>query len=101
MAIRFTNGRLNTSQLKRCLRTTLIICVTQQLKQQKSKHEHRAGYFAARRHIVNVLAHAPYAVGLLSCPVCPVCDAGALWPNGWTMKMKVGKQVGSALATLC
>jgi len=18
------------------------------------------------------------------CPVCPVCDIGALWPNGWT-----------------
>jgi len=19
----------------------------------------------------------------LSCPVCPVCDVGVLWPNGW------------------
>jgi len=27
---------------------------------------------------------SPYAIGLLSaCPVCPVCDVGVLWPNGW------------------
>ena len=25
---------------------------------------------------------------------CPVCDVGVLWPNGWTIKMKLGKQVG-------
>ena len=31
------------------------------------------------------------------CPVylsCSVCDIGALWPNGWTIKMKLGMQVG-------
>jgi len=26
--------------------------------------------------------------------VCPVCDVGVLWPNGWTIKMKLSKQVG-------
>ena len=25
---------------------------------------------------------------------CPVCDVGVLWPNGWMIKMKLGKQVG-------
>ena len=29
------------------------------------------------------------------CPVCLfVCDVRALWPNGWTTKMKLGMQVG-------
>ena len=31
------------------------------------------------------------------CPVClscPVCDVRPLWPNGWTIKMKLGMQVG-------
>jgi len=23
-------------------------------------------------------------LSVLSCPVCPVCDVGVLWPNGWT-----------------
>jgi len=23
-------------------------------------------------------------LSVLSCPVCPVCDVRALWPNGWT-----------------
>jgi len=39
----------------------------------------------------------------LSCLSFPVCDVGALWPNGWTDQGETwfGMQVGSALATLC
>jgi len=28
------------------------------------------------------------------CPVLSVCNVGALWPNGWMDKMKLGMQVG-------
>ena len=31
---------------------------------------------------------------VLSCLSCPVCDVRALWPNGWTVKTKLGMQVG-------
>ena len=30
----------------------------------------------------------------LSSLVCPVCDVGVLSPNGWTIKTKLGMQVG-------
>ena len=32
----------------------------------------------------------------LSCAVCPVCNVGVLWPNGWTDQdeFKLGMQVG-------
>jgi len=33
--------------------------------------------------------------------VLSVSNVGALWPNGWWIKMKLGMQVASALATLC
>jgi len=26
---------------------------------------------------------SPYAIGPLSVSVCPVCNVGVLWPNGW------------------
>ena len=30
------------------------------------------------------------------CPVCPVCDVRALWPNGWTDQDETGMQAGRA-----
>jgi len=30
----------------------------------------------------------------LSCPVCPVCNGGVLWPHGGWIKMKLGMEVG-------
>ena len=34
------------------------------------------------------------------CPVCPVCDVGVLWPNGWSDQDEPWHG-GSAPATLC
>ena len=31
---------------------------------------------------------------LVHCPVCPVCDVRALWPNGWTDQDETCMQVG-------
>jgi len=28
------------------------------------------------------------------CPICPVCNVGVLWPNGWTDQDKLGMRVG-------
>jgi len=35
------------------------------------------------------------------CPVCPVCDVGVLWSNGWIDQDETGMEVGLAQATLC
>jgi len=54
----------------------------------ESRHNGRDRSARVVHEIKRVLCRkspSPYAMRpfCLSCPVCPVCNAGVLWPNGW------------------